>query len=80
MDPLNRKVSSSLEGIDTEDGLLRLKMILIADDVIAIVADEKDADTFHKLISEFESISSLRLNPSKSRQSLWDSWGPTIKS
>ncbi|GME84876.1 unnamed protein product [Ambrosiozyma monospora] len=66
MDPLNRKVSSSLEGIDTEDGLLRLKMILMADDVIATVADEKDADTFHKLISEFESISNLRLNPSKS--------------
>ncbi|GME73982.1 unnamed protein product [Ambrosiozyma monospora] len=66
MDPLNRQVSSSLEGIDTEDGLLRLKMILIVDDVIATVADEKEADTFHKLISEFESISNLRLNPPKS--------------
>ncbi|GME71537.1 unnamed protein product [Ambrosiozyma monospora] len=31
-----------------------------------LMADEKDADTFHKLISEFESISNLRLNLSKS--------------
>ncbi|GMG52657.1 unnamed protein product [Ambrosiozyma monospora] len=66
MDPLNRKVSTSLEGINTDEGLLQLKMILMADDVIATVADEKDAATFHELISEFGNISNLRLNPSKS--------------
>ncbi|GME86101.1 unnamed protein product [Ambrosiozyma monospora] len=66
MDPLNRTVSSSLEGINTEDGQVRMKMILMADDVIATIADEKDATKFHNLISGFEKISNLKLNPTKS--------------
>ncbi|GME70918.1 unnamed protein product [Ambrosiozyma monospora] len=41
-------------------------MILMADDVIATVNDETDAVIFHSLISQFEKLSNLKLNPMKS--------------
>ncbi|GME72130.1 unnamed protein product [Ambrosiozyma monospora] len=65
MDPLNRTVSSLLKGIDTDDELIKLKMILMADDVIATVNDETDAVIFHSLISQFEKLFNLKLNPMK---------------
>ncbi|GMG47899.1 unnamed protein product [Ambrosiozyma monospora] len=66
MDPLNRTVSTLLKGINTQDGMIRLKMILMADDVIATVNDEEDATIFQSLIKEFEQLSNLKLNPTKS--------------
>ncbi|GME70349.1 unnamed protein product [Ambrosiozyma monospora] len=66
MNPLNRTVSRLLKGIDTDDELIKLKMLLMADDVIATVNDETDAAIFHSLISQFEKLSNLKLNPMKS--------------
>ncbi|GMG19859.1 unnamed protein product [Ambrosiozyma monospora] len=43
-----------------------LKMILMADDVIVTVDDEKDATIFQSLIKQFEQLSNLKLNPTKS--------------
>ncbi|GME84007.1 unnamed protein product [Ambrosiozyma monospora] len=54
---------SLLKGINTDDELIKLKMILMADDVIATVNDETDAAIFHSLISQFGKLSNLKFNP-----------------